>query len=271
MSFGGGDGYGGERGDAEPGRRGTRTRLPEGEGGSRPPVVRPGKSLVTIVGVIVLLIAALAFATRSGGDGDGGGGGDGKGGKAQPTAPTGVQPVPSGFARTEQGAQSAAANYAVALSGDGMYDDDKRESIVTAVYAPEVAAERKADLDRVYTNAAFLKRIGLTKDGTPPKGMTFVSRTNPVGTKVEEYSNHTAKVSVWYSSLFGLAGEDSKNPVSEAWYTNTFQLQWVKGDWKVTDFDQKDGPVPVGRDQRASSAEEMAEAIEGFGGFTYAR
>lgn len=268
MSFDGNDEYDDER-------RGTRTRLPESEGGSRPPVVRPGKSLLMVVGVVVLLIAAIAFATREDG---GGGGDDSKGGdQAQPTAPSGVEPVqgsgeiPSGFAQDEQGAQSAAANYAVALGSDGMYDDDERESIVNTVYAPDVAAKRKNDLDGVYSDAAFLKKIGLTEDGTAPKGLTFISRINPVGTKVEKFSDDTATVSVWYSSLFGLAGEGSQNPVSEAWYTNTFELQWVEGHWKVADFDQKDGPTPVGRDQQASPADEMAEAVEGFGGFTYAR
>jgi hypothetical protein len=142
---------------------------------------------------------------------------------------------------------------------------------VRAVYAPHVADQRTSDLDKVYSGKDFLQRIGLNADGKPPSGMTFVSRTNPVGTKVDKFSGDSATVSVWYSSLFGLAGKGSTNPVAESWYTNTFQLRWTKGDWKVADFTQKDGPTPVGRDQRASSAEDMSNAVERFGGFTYAR
>ena len=123
---------------------------------------------------------------------------------------------------------------------------------MNAVYAPAVATARQDDLDKVYSGEAFLTSIGLNTDGTAPDGMTFISRSNPVGTKVVKFSDETASVSVWYSALFGLAGEGSKNPVSESWFTNTFELAWIDGDWKVTDFTQKDGPVPVGRDQAAS-------------------
>ncbi|MFE0898650.1 hypothetical protein [Streptomyces smyrnaeus] len=241
---------------------------------------------MTVVAVVVLLIAAIAFANRGGSDGDGGGesgnaasdGKDGTAPRAQPTAPSGEKPVKnspnalaSGFPHSERGAQSAAANYVVALSGDGMFTTASREEIVDSVYAPSVAAERKTDLDKVYGDPKFLKKVGLNEEGKAPKDSTFVARTTPVGTKVIDYKDKKAKVAVWYSSLFGLAGEDSKRPVTESWYTNTFELSWVDGDWKVTDFEQKDGPTPIGKDQAASSADEMADAVKGFGGFTYAR
>ncbi|MEV3932161.1 hypothetical protein [Streptomyces sp. NPDC049944] len=263
------------------GTRQTRTRLPggdEGDGYGRRPA-RNSRSLVMVVGVVVLLIAAIAFANQGGGSTSGDGGepkSDAAG--AGPTAATGTKPVQgkngtiaSGFAHDEQGAQSAAANYAVALGSAEMFDKDRRREIAAAVYAPDVAAARQDDLDKVYSGQDFLTSIGLNPDGTAPDGLVFISRSNPVGAKVEKFVGDTASVAVWYSALFGLAGEGSQNPVSESWYTNTFELRWIKGDWKVTDFTQKDGPVPVGRDQAASPAEEMADAVEQFGGFTYAR
>ena len=268
----GDDVYGGDR---------TRTRLPEGEGpdayGTRRQPARTSRGLITVVSVVVLLIAAIAFANRGGGD-SGSADDPGKSGAGAPTAPTGEKPVragdgtiPSGFPKTEQGAQSAAANYAVALGGDGMFRKDTRHAIVDAVYTPDVAATRREALDNVYSEEKFLNGIGLEADGNTPEGLTFVSRTNPVGTKLHKLEGDSARVSVWYSSLFGLAGTASKHPVSESWYTNTFDLKWVNGDWKVADFEQKDGPTPVGRDQRASSAEEMSDAVRQFGGFTYGR
>jgi len=51
----------------------------------------------------------------------------------------------------------------------------------------------------------------------------------------------------------------------------TLQLRWANSDWKVESFSQKDGPTPVPGDSRASSADEMAKAVEEYGGFTYAR
>ena len=127
MSLSDEGGYGGDQRGSEPGQ--TRTRLPDGGGdlygsGRRSRAGLSSRNLVTIVGVVVLLIAAIAFANRSGGGGTGDTASSDapKGADAQPTAPTGTKPVTgkngsiaTGFAKTEQGAQSAAANYAVAL------------------------------------------------------------------------------------------------------------------------------------------------------------
>ncbi|AEW94949.1 integral membrane protein [Streptantibioticus cattleyicolor NRRL 8057 = DSM 46488] len=239
---------------------------------------------MTVVGIVVLLIAALAFANRQGGgsgsaaSGSDATGGSGKAPGPAATAPTGQRPVTTktsgiatGFPGTAEGAQSAAANYAVALGGDGMFDAARRREIVGAVYDPAVANATIARLDKTYTDAGLLKRVGLTPKGTAPAGLTFVSRATPVGTKLDALGNGTAKVEVWCSSLFGLAGDGSTNPVSESWYTTTFDLRWADNDWKVTGFSQKDGPTPVGRDQTASTAKEMTDAVNGFGGLTYAR
>ncbi|WP_432082586.1 hypothetical protein [Streptomyces sp. WAC 04229] len=250
----------------------TRTRLPDADGGPRRGGRSSSRSLVTVVGVVVLLIAAIAFANR-GGDDSASPDDDAAASnpKTSATAPTGTQPVQSGFAHDDQGAQSAAANFAVALGSDGMFDKARRHEIVDTVYAPDVAASRQADLDGAYANPKFLANIGLDKNGKAPAGQTFVSRVIPVGTKVTASSADKATVEVWYTSLFGLSGGTSTNPVTESWYTTTYQLTWTNEDWKVTDFQQKDGPVPVGRDQRASTADDMTKAVEEYGGFTYAR
>ncbi|WP_329463947.1 hypothetical protein [Streptomyces sp. NBC_01431] len=263
------------------GTRQTRTRLPEGTGdpyGSTRRPQRGSRSLVMAVGVVVLLVAAIAFANRGGDSGSSTDGQSPKKPDAQSTAPSGTKPVggkqggiASGFAQTEQGAQSAAVNYLVALGSDGMYNTGRRHEIVATVYAPDVAAARQGDLDRAYSGKDFLTRVGLNPDGTAPAGQAFISRFNPVGSKADKFDGATATVSVWYSALFGLAGEGSKNPVSESWFTNTFQLKWTGGDWKITDFTQKDGPAPVGRDQAAAPAKDMSDAVEQYGGFTYAR
>ncbi|MDJ0467072.1 hypothetical protein [Streptomyces sp. H27-C3] len=283
MSLGDEHGYGSDTGrsDRVGGSGQTRTRLPEGGGsdvygGARRPV-RTSRSLITVMGVVVLLIAAIAFANRGGGEGSPDPEAK-QGGGSDPTAATGIRPVEgkngaiaSGFTQSEQGAQSAATNYLVALGSDGMYNKGRRHEIVSTVYAPEVAATRQTDLDKAYSGEKFLTSIGLKPDGTAPNGLTFISRFSPVGAKTEKFGGETVSVSVWYSALFGLAGESSKNPVAESWYTNAFELKWINGDWKVIDFTQKEGPTPVGRDQTASSAEDMADAVEKFGGFTYAR
>ncbi|MBC9719134.1 hypothetical protein H9Y04_42150 [Streptomyces sp. TRM66268-LWL] len=258
----------------------TRTRLPDGSGdgyGAPRRAARPSRSLVTVVGVVVLLIAAIAFANQGGGDADSSGSGGSQAG-SNPTAPSGEDPVkdqkagiPTGYAHNASGAQSAATNYGVALGSAEMFDAGRRTEIVDTVYTRAVATARKGDLDKAYSDKDFLGRIGLQADGTAPKGMTFISRVIPVGTKTTKYGGDSATVELWYSSLFGLAGDGSEHPVTESWYTTTYEMKWENGDWKVADFEQKDGPVPVGKDQTASTAKDMAEAVEEFGGFTYAR
>ncbi|CAL9299634.1 hypothetical protein [Streptomyces sp. SudanB25_2051] len=290
MSFG--DEYEGGSGRGRGGRGGTgrtRTRLPENEaadtygdgfgdgfGGParRPP--RTSRSLVTVVGVVVLLIAAIAFANRQG-DGDSDGTAKAPREGAAPTAATGTKPItgkngtiPAGFAQDEQGAQSAAANYAVALGSAGMFQQESRHAIVRAVHDPAVADGLLADLDKAYS-PAFLKKVGLNEDGTTPPGLTFVSRTMPVGTQLIEMNGSTATVEVWCTGLVGMAGETSTKPVTQNWFTITQKLKWVGGDWKIQSSTQEEGPTPVNGDDRASTADEIAEAVAGYGGFTYAR
>ncbi|MCX4796046.1 hypothetical protein OG497_18455 [Streptomyces sp. NBC_01242] len=266
------------------GTRQTRTRFPDGEGGDgytaprRP--ARNSRSLVTVVGVVVLLIAAIAFANVGGGGGHGNGGGSGSAGNkpdSSSTAATGTKPVtgkngsiPSGFAHDEQGAQSAAANYAVALVSADILQPTRRAEIVRQVFVPARVDELEAKFDQAYSKN-FLDKLGLDENGNAATGMTYVSRTAPVGTKVTDFSDTSTTVEVWCTGVFGTAGVGSTNPVSNDWFTMTLKLQWEGNGWKVDSFSQKEGPAPVNTDRTASNADEIAKAVEEYGGFTYAR
>ncbi|WP_320785060.1 hypothetical protein [Streptomyces sp. CRN 30] len=251
----------------------TRTRLPEGDsdpyGAPRRGGRSSSRSLVTVVGVVVVLIAAIAFANRGRDDSSDTAESAGKP-RASATAPTGNQPVQAGFAHDEQGAQSAAANYAVALGSTGMFTEDTRHDLVDALYTPDAAARLKGPMDSAYS-ADFLGRLGLDADGRAPEGSTFVSRVTPLGATVEKYSATDAQVSVWSMGLIGMAGEKSTDPVTSTWRTWTFDLRWTDGDWKIVKDTQKDGPAPVPGDERAATSDEISKAIEEYGGFTYAR
>ncbi|WP_406240980.1 hypothetical protein [Streptomyces anulatus] len=263
------------------GTRQTRTRLPDGDPGhphARRPV-RNSRSLVTITGIVVLLVAAIAFANRGGGSDDDASPDAKKPGTAgsTPTAATGTKPVQgkngtiaSGFAHDEQGAQSAAANYAVALGSAEMFSKESRHQILDTVYSPAEADKLRAPQDQAYS-PEFLARLGLDPDGNAPQGSTFISRTVPVGTKVLEFDGDTAKVAVWYTGLIGMSGQDSTKPVSTTWKTWTAQLSWSDNDWKVTGASESDGPAPVPGDVAASKSDAISKAVEEYGGFTYAR
>lgn len=286
MSLGDEDGYGndsGRTGDGYStigGTRQTRTRLPDGEGGDGYGPRRPSRnprSLFTVIGVVVLLLAAIAFANMGGGGDDDAPGTNSKQPETAPTAPTGTKPVtgkngeiPSGFAHDEQGAQSAASNFAVALGSAEMFNPASRQAIVQATHDPAVVEKLVSDLDAAYS-PSFLKNVGLNEDGSAPSGLTFVSRTIPVGTKVVQRGNDTATVEVWCTGLVGMAGQGSTKPVTETWFTISEKLKWASNDWKIESSTQTEGPTPVSGDNRASSADEIAGAVEGYGGFVYAR
>ncbi|RPF46536.1 hypothetical protein EDD96_3116 [Streptomyces sp. Ag109_G2-6] len=249
----------------------TRTRLPDSPSdpyGTPRRTPRASRGLITVVGVVVLLISAIAFANRSQDT-------------PQPptsnkppttnaTAPTGTAPVTKGFAHNEQGAQSAAANYAVALGSDGMFRKDTRHAITDGVYTVEAAARLKAPQDAAYS-PAFLAKLGLDPNGNPPQANTFISRTVPVGTRVDSYAPGAARISVWATGLIGMSGEKSTDPVRTTWKTWVFDLVWSGDDWKIAADSQQDGPAPVPGDVPASSADDISKATKEFGGFTYAR
>ncbi|MFC9911712.1 hypothetical protein [Streptomyces sp. NPDC127197] len=255
----------------------TRTRLPDSDpyGGARRGR-SSSRSLVTVVGVVVLLIAAIAFANRGGDDSESPDTA-GSGPEAAPTAASGERPVqaaagriPSGFAQSEQGAQSAAANYSVALVSADILKPARRTEIVRQLFVADKQAELEAKFNQSYSKE-FLGSIGLDANGNARAGNTYVSRTTPMGTKVTSYSDTAATVEVWCTGVYGTAGEKSTNPVTSDWFTLTLQLRWADGDWKVESFAQKDGPAPVPGDNQASGADEMSKAVEEYGGFTYAR
>ncbi|MEW2134750.1 hypothetical protein [Streptomyces sp. NPDC005435] len=256
----------------------TRTRLPE-DPYANSPRRTSSRSLVTVVGVVVLLIAAIAFANR------GGSARDTTDKNTTPahrprtsaTSPTGTDPVgtktgtiPTGYAHTRQGAESAAANYATALVSADFLKPARRAEIVKQVFVPGQQASLSQKFDKAY-NQKFLSDIGLDANGNAAAGQTYVSRTAPIGTKTTDYADSATTVEVWCTGLYGTAGDRSTSPVTSDWFTLTLRLNWSGGDWKVESFSQKDGPAPVPGDDKASSADQMAKAVQEYGGFTYAR
>ncbi|MFJ9892985.1 hypothetical protein ACIQPR_06590 [Streptomyces sp. NPDC091280] len=261
----------------------TRTRYPQNAGdvygGARRGGRSSSRSLVTVVGVVVLLIAAIAFANRGGNDSSANDTTTSNGSKpdAASTAASGTKPVeakaggiPAGFAHDQQGAQSAATNYATVLVSADILKPTRRTEIVRQVFAADKQSALENSLDQAYSKE-FLSKLGLDGNGEASAGNTYISRTVPIGTKVSNYSGTAAAVEVWCTGLYGTAGTVSTNPVTSDWFTLTLHLRWTDGDWKADSFSQKDGPAPVPSDNKASTADEMAKAVQEYGGFTYAR
>ncbi|GAA2742935.1 MULTISPECIES: hypothetical protein [Kitasatospora] len=265
----------------------TRTRLPVAEQSTHPVngrQARPLRTLLTVIGVVTLLVLAISIANRGKPDPAKAGSATGSdhasaAGEPAPanTAATGQQPVTTtangianGFPHSDQGAQSAAANYAVALGSADMFRTDTRHTIVTTLADPTVLPQLQSRLDQAFTPET-IAHFGLDAQGKAPKGQTFVSRIVPVGTRTTNQADTATRVEVWCTGLYGLAGETSTNPVSQDWYTLTLTMRWTGSDWKLTDFTRKAGPAPVPGDQQAATAKEITDAVQQFGGFRYAR
>lgn len=258
----------------------TRTRLPDRagpvEGGAGR---RPSRGLVLLAAVVALLIAAIAFANQGGGEDDNSSDSPGAAAPAtDPTAPSGNRPTqpkattgtPTGFAHSKEGAQSAAANYAVSLVSADILKPDRREQLVRDLFVADRGQALREQFDKAYS-PGFLAKIGLDADGNAASGQTYVSRTLPIGTKLPAYSEAAATVEVWCTGVFGTAAADSTNPVTSDWFTMTLKLRWENEAWKVDSFSQKSGPAPVNGDNKVSTADDIAKAVEEYGGFTYAR
>ncbi|GAA3301527.1 hypothetical protein GCM10020295_45020 [Streptomyces cinereospinus] len=254
----------------------TRTRLPDSEpyGGGRR-ARGSSRSLVTVVGVVVLLIAAIAFANRADTDAP----------RRPPAAPPpdlrhGSHRGAAGGDQGEghpHGVRTEPARGRVGggqLRGGAGFRRHPQAARRTEILQQVFVANRQAALENTFNQAysrEFLQSVGLDAKGNPATGQTYVSRTMPIGTKVTAYADTRATVEVWCTGVFGTTGERSTNPVTSDWFTMTLQLRWTAGDWKVDSFSQEDGPAPVPGDDRASSADEMAKTVEEYGGFTYAR
>ncbi len=230
--------------------------------------------------MVAVLVLAVAVLNRTSGSSTGAATAPSSTAKAatsgdNATAPTGTQPVTTtqngiatGYPHTDEGAQSAAVNYADALGSSDMYASTKRHAIVTTITTPGASARLQSTLDSQYTE--LNKTLGL-KDGVAPAGLTFVSRPLPVGTKLDSYGGDAATVEVWSDQLGGLAGTGSTKPVTEYWYTLTMHLQWSGNDWKIASYTSVDGPAPISGNQQASSAQSLSAAVNQFGGLRYAR
>jgi hypothetical protein len=177
--------------------------------------------------------------------------------------------VPVGYPKTEEGAQSAAVNYAVAYGSADMFVPERRHAIVTTIVERARRQDLLRELDQAFS--AVGKGYQLDESGQAPAGLTFVSRTAPVGVRLVAFGGGNATVEVWTAGIVGLAGEGSPTPVTEAWATATVQLHWSDKDWKWVSFTQRDGPVPVSGLQTASSAADVGAGVKDFAELRYAR
>jgi hypothetical protein len=178
-----------------------------------------------------------------------------------------VEGVGVGYARSQQGAVAAAANYSSVLSSALILDTARRRAAIDTLAAPEA----KAGLQKTFDQAVASLRKGLGVTGADTDNVQVLMRANPVGWKVDDYRDGTARVAIWVSGVTGsIGGTGPPVPIREGWGTTTMNLRWVKGDWKLVDSTTVDGPLPIADVSPPTPAPELVSKASEFKEFTYA-
>jgi hypothetical protein len=191
---------------------------------------------------------------------------------AEAAPATGVGPrrvtngVGVGYAHTQQGAVAAAANYTRALSSALILDTARRRAAIDTLAAPEA----RARLQKTFDQAVASIRAGLGVSGSAGDGAQVLLRATPVGWRVEQYGQGSARVAIWVTSVGGSVGGSGSAPVREGWGTTTVSLRWVAGDWKQVASTTTDGPVPIADVAPPTAAGELVSKANEFKEFTYA-
>jgi hypothetical protein len=173
-----------------------------------------------------------------------------------------------GYARSQQGAVAAAANYTKALSSALILDPDRRRAAIDTLAAPEA----RARLQKTFDQAVASLRQGLGVTGANADRAQVLMRAHPVGWRVERYDDgDTAQVAIWVTGVGGsIGGAGGPVPIREGWGTTTVRLRWVKDDWKQVDSTTVDGPVPIADVSPPTAAPELVTQANEFKEFTYA-
>lgn len=269
----------------------TRVKLPPDPYGDDEPRPRRGRRPLILLGALVALVVAVTIVNRSthhssdpqsGGQSSAPAGAGTDSGGTDAGAPPTTSPIqgsglpsntagsiPVGYPHSSKGAESAAANYVVAYESSSMVSPTARHELINDIADPAVASNMQSLLDTQYSQVD--STYGLSSDGVPPVGQTYVSRAAPVGVSLVNYDGSSATVSVWVVTITGLAGNGSTHPVTENWTTLNLTLSWTQGDWKWQKFNFSDGPVPTSGQQVISNSQALQQAVNQFGGLRYAR
>jgi hypothetical protein len=161
--------------------------------------------------------------------------------------------VPTGFARSPEGARAAASAYVT--TGQLMLDLAPTEAAdAVREMAARASANRQAD-DLITRLSALRER--LAKGSGPVQYWQAV-----LGTRVDAIERSRARVAVW---SVGVLSRRDVAPPQAGWTTSDFELVWERGDWKVWSEDIATGPTPMlSEGAPPATDDEFATAVRGF-------
>lgn len=169
--------------------------------------------------------------------------------------------VPVGFARTEGGAVAAATTYLSTLHGLALGEASAREKAVrrmAAAAAPDI-------VDQTLAGMAFLDGVVDEARATLPSARAFL-REVPVAYDLSRFDPARARVEVWSVGVVLIEG---RTQATEVWSTNTVELAWEQGDWRLWSWARVPGPVPAASLDPPTDPAEVLAAINGWEGYRY--
>lgn len=169
--------------------------------------------------------------------------------------------VPVGYERTRDGAAAAATTYLSTLHQLIGSEEDRRRAALE-----ELTAEGgESVIDEATSAFATLDEIVAEARATAPGARLFL-REVPMAFTVGRYTDDRARVELW---SLGVIIVENVTQATEVWSTNTVELVWEGGDWKVWSWDRRPGPQPVLAASAPVPAAEILDAIDGWEGYRY--
>lgn len=164
-----------------------------------------------------------------------------------------VDGIPSGFARTSDGARVAAVHFV--LTGQtvmGMAPTRVPDAI------RGMAASGSADAQVTEAQEQLRQIRERLAGGTAP--IRYVQSILASG--VDAFTPQRARVSVWSVGVLSRTGVAQPQA---GWTTSTFELVWERDDWRIWDNTITPGPTPaLNASALPSSAEQLDQALVGF-------
>lgn len=199
-------------------------------------------------------------------------GGQGSGSPAGPPPPAatdeGAGPramdagVPVGYARTGPGAAAAATAFlTIAAESLMLMDPPARDAALRRMLVPDAS---EATVAAVVGDRVLLDRVrkAASVSGAP----RAVLRNLPVAYRVEAVSAERARVSVWATAVWSVAGVGGPG---ETWTTTAVELEWVDGDWRLWSLSSKDGPTPATTSGPVTGTDALIAALAGYSSYRY--
>jgi hypothetical protein len=212
------------------------------------------RTLVIAVAAAVSFLAGMAARGALGDRADDGAQDAATPGPVSAPAEHGESGATARFARGRVGARDAAVAYTATLSQQVLYlEPADAEEAVRAI-----AAEASADSLVADSLAALDRAREPLAGGTGPTWWAV----RPLAVKVEAYSPQRARLSVWLVQV--LSRQGVAVPQS-SWVTETVELVWEDGDWRLWSDTTTAGPTPVlGGSDLPASAAELDSKLTGF-------